>query len=167
MKLRSNLTKVWQIALMSVVSAIFLVAVPDQAVGIKLNGPVISGGNVSAFAISPDGNWVVYLADQESVGRFELYRVSIAGGVTIKLREGGVRWQRQGVPHQSRQRVGRVSGRSRYGGRIWSCTVYRWPAGARPSSTARSSRAATSSQAFRSARTAPWSCIEPIRRSTM
>ncbi len=56
MKLRSNLAKVWQIALISVASAILLVAVPDQAAGIKLNGPVTSGGNVSAFAMSPDGN---------------------------------------------------------------------------------------------------------------
>ena len=72
-------------ALISVTSAILLVAIPDQAAGIKLNGPVASGGNVSAFAMSPDGNWVVYLADQEMVGRFELYRVAVGGGATIKL----------------------------------------------------------------------------------
>ena len=70
---------------MSFAGAILLAAIPDQAACVKLNGPVPIGGNVSAFAMSPDGNWVVYLADQEIVGRFELYRVAITGGATLKL----------------------------------------------------------------------------------
>jgi hypothetical protein len=47
---------------------------------IKLNGPMVSGGNVSAFEpgftsffISPDSNRVVYLADQETNNVFELF----------------------------------------------------------------------------------------------
>jgi len=60
---------------------------------VRLNGPLVAGGDVSGaaptvnrpFLISPDGVRVIYLADQETDGAFELYSVPIAGGVSVKL----------------------------------------------------------------------------------
>lgn len=47
--------------------------------GIKLNGTLVANGNVSDFQISPDGQTVVYLADQETVFTDELFGVPITG----------------------------------------------------------------------------------------
>ena len=55
--------------------------------GVKLNPALPTGGDVQReFEISPDGSWVVYRADQDSVrtaydagGVYELYSVPIAG----------------------------------------------------------------------------------------
>jgi hypothetical protein len=46
----------------------------------KLSGTMDSGGNVTGFAISPDGQFVAYRADQETKGLFELYTVPVNGG---------------------------------------------------------------------------------------
>ena len=42
---------------------------------IKINPALVAGGNVSELAnrISPGGNWIAYLADQETDGMQELY----------------------------------------------------------------------------------------------
>lgn len=54
--------------------------------GAKLNGPLVSGGNVISFALTPDKSAVVYIADQQTDEVFELWRVSIATpGVSVKL----------------------------------------------------------------------------------
>ncbi len=37
------------------------------------------------FAISPDGRFVAYLADQETKGTFELYTVPVGGGTVINI----------------------------------------------------------------------------------
>ena len=47
---------------------------------VKLNGPLISGGDVSKFEISPSGGRVIYLADQETDQVNELYAVPLVGG---------------------------------------------------------------------------------------
>ena len=49
-----------------------------------LNGPLVSGGNVSNFAISPNSTLVVYLADQTTFGVKELFAVNVGtpGGST-------------------------------------------------------------------------------------
>ncbi len=54
---------------------------------IQLNAPLISGGNVlpDSFLITPDGNNVIYIADQEVDEKFEVYSVPILGGTPIKL----------------------------------------------------------------------------------
>jgi hypothetical protein len=45
-----------------------------------LNGPLVAGGNVSStFAISPDGDWVVYRADELVDNEFRLFSVDISG----------------------------------------------------------------------------------------
>jgi len=53
----------------------------------KLNGTLVFSQNVSVsdFLISPDGNTVVYQADQDTDGVFELYSVPITGGTSTKL----------------------------------------------------------------------------------
>ncbi len=53
---------------------------------VKLSAPLVAGGNVYDFALSPDGKSVLYLADQDIDTRYELYRVSLASpGVATKL----------------------------------------------------------------------------------
>lgn len=54
-------------------------------VNTKLNGPLVNGGNVERFKVSPDGLWVVYLADQETDGAVDLYSVPIEGGPPTRL----------------------------------------------------------------------------------
>lgn len=56
---------------------------PGQA--IKLNQPLVAGGNVVQVAVSPDSQWVVYAADAETHDRVELYSMPMAGGDPIKL----------------------------------------------------------------------------------
>lgn len=48
-------------------------------VPVKLNGPMVSGGNVAPtdVAMSPDGDWISYIADQEADTVSELYLVDL------------------------------------------------------------------------------------------
>jgi len=57
----------------------------DGASIVRLSGDLVSGGNVVDFAISPDGRFVAYLADQETKGQFELYTVPVGGGTVINI----------------------------------------------------------------------------------
>jgi Tol biopolymer transport system component len=52
---------------------------------VKLNPPLVSGGNVQSFQWTPDGAAVLYLAEQEVDNRVELYRVPVDGGDAVKL----------------------------------------------------------------------------------
>jgi Tol biopolymer transport system component len=54
---------------------------------VKLNGSLVSAGNVAADSarVSPDSTHVLYLADQVTDNKFELYNVPIAGGTPVKL----------------------------------------------------------------------------------
>lgn len=45
---------------------------PDVIADIKLSGPMVDGGDVWSFPISPDGHWVVYIDDQDTDEVFEL-----------------------------------------------------------------------------------------------
>lgn len=45
----------------------------------QLNGTLVSGGDVSTYAVSPDGNWVAYVADQDVDNDVRLYVVDISG----------------------------------------------------------------------------------------
>jgi len=49
--------------------------------------PVVisSSGDVVDFLLSPDGEWVIYRADQETPGVVELFAVPTGGGVAVKL----------------------------------------------------------------------------------
>ena len=83
------------------------VAGPAEA-SVLLNGPMIEGGNVLSFQFSPDSSTVVYRADQETDGVFELYSVPAAGpsGGAIKLNPaltpGGIVFSFQISPDSSR-----------------------------------------------------------------
>src|SRR5262245_11928028 len=55
------------------------------AQGNRLNSALVSGGDVAEFQVAPDGSRVVYRADQDVDGVFELFSVSIDGGAAIKL----------------------------------------------------------------------------------
>ena len=57
----------------------------DGGTPVKLNGNLVTGGEVSSFKISPNSQRVIYHADQDTNGRFEYYSVPIAGGVVVKL----------------------------------------------------------------------------------
>jgi len=54
---------------------------------VRVSGPLVPGGEVAfldgnGFAFSPDGNTLVYVADQEQDGRFELFRTQADGSGT-------------------------------------------------------------------------------------
>lgn len=52
---------------------------------VKVNGTVVSGGNIQFGSISPDGNWVVYVGDQDQDGIAELFSVPLHGGAPVTL----------------------------------------------------------------------------------
>ena len=58
---------------------------PDGSGRIRLSESIVEGGGVAEFAISADGESVVYRADQDEDDVFELYRVPSAGGEVRKL----------------------------------------------------------------------------------
>jgi hypothetical protein len=49
------------------------------AAGIKLNRTLPTGGDVESFVVSPGSDTIVYRADQETDGLYELYRLPING----------------------------------------------------------------------------------------
>lgn len=56
--------------------------------GEKLSAPLeprVTTGDVSSFRPSPDGTWLVFRADAEQDERFELFALSAAGGLAVKL----------------------------------------------------------------------------------
>ena len=54
--------------------------------GTKLNSPLVAGGSVTRFALTPDGSAVIYIADQQQNDVFELWRVNLASpGSSTKL----------------------------------------------------------------------------------
>ena len=60
--------------------------IPGLNAQIKLNTTPVTGGDVqTSILISPDGNTVVYRADQDTDGVTELYAVPITGGTATKL----------------------------------------------------------------------------------
>jgi Tol biopolymer transport system component len=65
------------------VTELYLVDVSGATPGlpVKLNGPLVAGGNVtpSDVAMSPDGNWIAYIADQDVDAVTELFLVDLRG----------------------------------------------------------------------------------------
>jgi Tol biopolymer transport system component len=51
----------------------------------QLNAPMVGGGDVLGFAVSPNSKRAVYLADQDTDTRNELYSVFVVGGTPVKL----------------------------------------------------------------------------------
>jgi Tol biopolymer transport system component len=54
---------------------------------VPLNGPLVANGSVFAAAFSPDGERILYVADQDTNDVAELYGVPSAGGSPVKLHE--------------------------------------------------------------------------------
>ena len=54
---------------------------------IKINGPLVAGGDVSTSSLqfSPDSSRVLYYADQDTNDVFEIYSVASGGGTPVKL----------------------------------------------------------------------------------
>lgn len=55
---------------------------------VKLSNPLVAGGDVAAFRVSPDGFYAAYVADQDTDGVFELFAVVIdktAGDTAVKV----------------------------------------------------------------------------------
>lgn len=58
------------------------------AAGVKISGASMAGA-VSVFALTPDGGTAVYIADQDTLGLFELYSVPVDGSAApIKISGG-------------------------------------------------------------------------------
>jgi len=63
-----------------------LFSVPSAGgIPIRLNGVLAEDGDVTRAAFSPDGNRVVYLADQDTNDVFELFTVPSLGGTPLKI----------------------------------------------------------------------------------
>jgi Tol biopolymer transport system component len=58
---------------------LYLVSAASPGISVKLSGPLVTGGWVrSGFDFSPDGNKVVYRADEDTYDTVELYVVDVA-----------------------------------------------------------------------------------------
>jgi Tol biopolymer transport system component len=68
-------------------AASVLLAAPHGATAITLNDPLVPGGQVCRFLLTPDGSSAVYQADQETNQMTELYAVPLGGGTVTKLNE--------------------------------------------------------------------------------
>lgn len=71
---------------------VFFVNVSSVPIGggvvTRLNGDFLEeGGNVESFRLSPDGERVVYRADQSADEKFELFSVPITGGAAVRLNQ--------------------------------------------------------------------------------
>ena len=78
----------WPLLLLALLATVMITESVNAGV-IKLNGELTSGGDVDykGLQFSPDGSRVLYNADQDTDGVFELYSVSAAGGEPVKLNE--------------------------------------------------------------------------------
>ena len=52
---------------------------------VQISAPQVVFGDVQSFQVSPDGSRVVYVADQNTDGVFELFSVPTAGGTAVRL----------------------------------------------------------------------------------
>ncbi len=54
-----------------------------------MNGTLAAGGVVWSYQISPDSSRVVYVADQQTKGVYELYSVPLGGPATTGIKLNG------------------------------------------------------------------------------
>ena len=64
---------------------LFRVPADGSASPLQLSGTLVAGGSVSSFALAPDQQRVVYLADERSDNVLELSSVPLAGGASVLL----------------------------------------------------------------------------------
>ena len=53
---------------------------------VKLNGPLVAGGSIQRFDISPDGRRVVYQADQDADEVEELYGATLPDAPATEMK---------------------------------------------------------------------------------
>jgi len=63
---------------------LYSVPVDAGAPALKINGPIVSEGDVRTFDVTPDGSWVVYTADEVDEV-IELFSVPSDGGTATRL----------------------------------------------------------------------------------
>ncbi|QDT01582.1 hypothetical protein [Adhaeretor mobilis] len=72
----------------------------------KLNGPLVTGGDINVMQVSPDSARVLYRGDQETDGVQEIFTVPSTGGTAVKLNgplaDGGDVVQEHFSPDSSR-----------------------------------------------------------------
>jgi len=64
---------------------LFATAADGSTLPVRLNGTLVAGGSVLSASFSPDGQRVIYVADQDMNDAAELYSVPSAGGSPVKL----------------------------------------------------------------------------------
>lgn len=62
----------------------------DKEPPVRLDGPGMRDTTLRSFALSPDGHWVAYLADQEQLGRFELFLAPVTGATPARKLSGAL-----------------------------------------------------------------------------
>jgi Tol biopolymer transport system component len=79
----------WQLpfAVALLTGSLFLsTSAETEVVTTKLNGPLVAGGDVDSYLVSPDGQWVIYAADQDTDEVLELYSAPMDGSsAPVKL----------------------------------------------------------------------------------
>ena len=58
---------------------VFSVPLDGSGPAVAISAPLVPGGDLGSFQLSPDGQWVVYQAEQDTEDVFELYSVAIDG----------------------------------------------------------------------------------------
>jgi hypothetical protein len=64
---------------------LFRTATDGGGAPVVLSGPLVGTGDVTSFALAPDQEHVLYLADQRANELFELFAVPLAGGPAVAL----------------------------------------------------------------------------------
>jgi dipeptidyl aminopeptidase/acylaminoacyl peptidase len=77
--------KILVLAVVLLVSLSLTGVVKAALFNIKLSGSLVTGGDVTEFDISPDGQYAVFLADARTNTVAELFSVPVAGGERIRL----------------------------------------------------------------------------------
>ena len=76
--------RLWWSVVLTVCWTFLSVSVGSVHAG-RLNDPLVAGGEVESFLVSPDNQRVVYRADQSRDQTFELHSLPIAGGAVTTI----------------------------------------------------------------------------------
>lgn len=66
-------------------SELYVAPVAGGGTTVKINPPLVAGGDVNSFTFSADGTRIAYTADQDTDGFAELYVISAGGGSSVKI----------------------------------------------------------------------------------
>lgn len=88
MKTKSGIQLVLVCMLVFLLSLFLTHAVEAVLMHFKLSGPLVEDGDAYSMELSPDGKWVLFLADAYQDGVVELFSVPATGGERIMLSQG-------------------------------------------------------------------------------